>query len=81
MTRLTVVTAAAVLAAFLMSTAQAQQPTVWQPHAEVTKTLFDRYQEVVIAMGLAGNALFELYASKSGTWTVVVTRPSMNNLA
>ena len=81
MTRLAAFAAAAVLAAFFMSAAQAQQPTICQPHAVVTQTLLDRYQEVVIAMGLAGNALFELYASKSGTWTVVLTRPSMNNLA
>ena len=81
MTRaLAALTVAALMAAFLMPIVQAQQPTICQPHAEVNRTLLDRYQEVVIAMGLAGNALFELYASKSGTWTVVVTRPSMNNL-
>lgn len=73
-------TVAALMAAFLMPIAQAQKPNICQPHAEVNRTLLNRYQEVVIAMGLAGNALFELYVSKSGTWTVVVTRPSMNNL-
>ena len=33
------------------------------------------------AMWLTGNAMFEMHASKSGAWTVVATRSSMNNLA
>ena len=33
------------------------------------------------AMWLTGNVMFEMHASKSGAWTVVATRSSMNNLA
>ena len=82
MTRLSALTAAAVLAAFLMPAAKAQQmPLVCQPHAKIAEHLRKAFSEVVVANGLAGNALFEVYASEAGTWTVLVTRPSMNNLS
>ena len=78
MTRALAAYAAAVLAAFLMPTAQAQQmPLVCQPHAKIAEHLRKAFSEVVVANGLAGNALFEVYASAAGTWTVLVTRPSM----
>tara|TARA_R110002020_G_scaffold276273_6_gene491637 strand:+ start:3529 stop:3849 length:321 start_codon:yes stop_codon:yes gene_type:complete len=82
MTRLAVLAAAALVAAFLMPAAKAQQmPIVCQPHSKISAHLLQAFREVVVVTAVAGSALFELYASKSGTWTVVVTRPSMNNLA
>ena len=65
-----------------MSTAQAQQmPTICQPHDKIATRLLEEYRETVVAHALAGDALFELFASATGSWTVVITRPSMNNLA
>jgi len=78
MTRLATLTAAALMAAFLMPAVQAQQmPVVCQPHAKIAEHLLKEFREVVVANGVAGNALFEVYASAAGTWTVLVTRPSM----
>ena len=78
MTRLVALTAAALMAAFLMPAAKAQQmPVVCQPHSKISAHLLQAFREVVVVTAIAGSALFELYASKSGTWTVVVTRPSM----
>ena len=78
MTRLAALTAAAVLAAFLMPAAKAQQmPLVCQPHARIAAHLLKEFREVVVANGVAGSALLEVFASEKGTWTVVVTRPSM----
>ena len=78
MTRL----AAIDLALFLATSAVAQQmPVVCRPHDNITNTLEKKFNEVVVVTGLAGQALFELFASEEGTWTVVITRPSMNNLA
>jgi hypothetical protein len=74
--------AAAALAAFLMPAAQAQPtPMVCQPHAAVTDKLLRQYGEVLVAMGLAGSALFEIYASSRGTFTVLLTRPEMAGLS
>lgn len=83
MTRLAALTAAALVAAFLMPAAWGQgMPVVCKSHADMSKHLKTNFGEVVIAMGLAGpGALFELYASTAGTWTVILTRPSMANLS
>ena len=56
-------------------------PVVCQPHEKISAHLRKAFREVVVVIGLAGDALFELYASEAGTWTVVITRPSMNNLS
>ena len=81
MTRIPVALAAAALAAFLMPVAQAQSiPVDCSPHAEVTTKLETQYGEVLVGMGLAGSSLFEVYASKKGTFTVLLTRPGMKGL-
>ena len=79
MTRL----AAIAIALFMATSALAQQqiPLVCQPHAQIKKELVEKYSEVLVAMGLAGSALFELYASETGTFTVVLMRPQMQGLA
>ena len=82
MTRLAALAAAAVLAAFLMPAAQAQQmPVICQPHDKIATRLLEEYRETVVAHALAGESLLEVFASSTGSWTVVITRPSMNNLA
>jgi hypothetical protein len=78
MTRL----AAIAVALFLATSALAQTvPMICQPHHKIADRLLNEYREIVVAHGLAGEALFELFASAAGTWTVVLTRPSMNNLS
>ena len=83
MTRLAVLAAAALVAAFLMPAAKAQQsmPVVCQPHSKISAHLRKAFSEVVVVTGIAGSALLEVFASEKGTWTIVITRPSMNNLA
>jgi len=81
MTRIPAALAAAALAAFFMPVAQAQLiPVVCRPHAEITTKLEKQYGEVLVGMGLSGEALFEVYASAKGTFTVLLTRPGMKGL-
>jgi|TARA_R110002072_G_scaffold176228_1_gene332132 hypothetical protein len=62
--------------------AQAQSvPAICQPHGVVKEKLERQYGEVLVAMGLAGTALFEVYASEAGTFTVLLTRPEMRGLS
>ena len=70
-----------ILTLLLGSTAYAQGiPVVCRPHAEITAKLEKKYGEVLIAMGLAGRALFEVYASEKGSFTVLLTRPEMKGV-
>ena len=74
--------AAAALAAFLMPVAQAQSiPVVCRPHADITTKLASQYGEVLVAMGLAGSSLLEVFASSKGTFTILLTRPEMKGLS
>lgn len=64
------------LAAALMATgivsAQAQQNC--GPHGDLVAHLGDKYQERQVGYGAAGAfAIMEIYASATGTWTVIVT--------
>ena len=45
------------------------------PHAVIEKTLGQKYQEKVAAMGIATDqrSMVQLFVSESGTWTIVVT--------
>ena len=43
---------------------------------DLIKALTDRYQETGKALGIAGQVnLVEIFASKAGTWTILVTTP------
>ena len=78
MTRL----AAIAIALFLATSALAQtMPVICQPHDKIATRLLEEYRETVVAHALAGESLLEVFASATGSWTVVITRPSMNNLA
>lgn len=48
---------------------------------ELIRVLKDKYREEPRALGLStrGTAMFEIYTSKSGTWTIVMT--TTNGLA
>ena len=42
----------------------------------MVKVLFERFREEPRAIGLAGpSAMIEVFASKAGTWTILLTRP------
>ena len=44
--------------------------------ADFIKALNDKYQESGKALGIAGQVnLVEVFASKAGTWTILVTTP------
>ena len=44
--------------------------------ADFIKALSDKYQETGKAIGIAGQVnLVEIFASKAGTWTILVTTP------
>jgi hypothetical protein len=45
--------------------------------SDVVAQLADRYQETRRGMGRAGNdSVVEVFASESGSWTIIVTTPS-----
>ena len=76
--------AAAALAAFLMPAAEGlAQPTpmVCQPHQAIKAKLLREYGEVLVARGVASTALIEIFASRSGTFTILLTRPEMRGLS
>ena len=56
-------------------------PTICQPHNKIKEFLEKKNFEVLIAQGLAGNSLFQLYANAKGQWTVLIMRPQMQGLA
>ena len=70
---------AALVAAFLWLAApkQAAAQAVCGERARIVERLADKYAERPVARGLANTgAVFELFASPGGTWTLVVTPPT-----
>jgi len=52
-------------------------PVYCGERGEVAKTLAKSYSENPTAMGLsAGGGMIEVFSSKSGTWTIVITQPT-----
>jgi len=45
------------------------------PRERIVEALEFRFGESQRAIGVAGGSIMELYASASGTWTVIVTGP------
>ena len=44
-------------------------------HEEITKQLKGKFQEKQLGYGLIGDkAIMEIFASKKGSWTIIVTR-------
>ena len=63
--------------ALLMWAASAQAMGMCGPRDDFVKALNDKYQETGKALGIAGQVnVVELFTSKAGTWTVIVTTPS-----
>ncbi len=65
---------AAALAFAAAGPAEAQ--SVCGDRAEIIKVLGNKYQELPAAFGIAGQRnLAELFVSKSGSWTMLMTQP------
>lgn len=63
-----------ILSSFLSSSVWAQSACAL--HKDITKHLFDKYNERVTAAGLdARGNLIEIFSSDNGTWTIVATKP------
>ena len=43
------------------------------PRADILKFLATKYNETTRVVGLAGDAVIEVHASDSGTWTITMT--------
>ncbi len=68
---------AALLLMFFLTSAVHAQVMVCGKHDDFAKGLLKQYGEEVRGMGITSTgALIELYASISGTWTVLITTPS-----
>jgi len=60
---------------FISSEVVAQ--SICGPRAELILRLWDKWQEAQIAHGLVNdNQLMEVFANKSGSWTILITDPS-----
>lgn len=82
MIRLAAALIASITLAFFTPAAWGQgMPLICQPHHKLKTFLNEKQQEVLIGHGLAGSALFELYANREGQWTVLITRPDMNGVS
>jgi C4-type Zn-finger protein len=58
-----------------MSTAAAQN--ICAKREEIIQKLWDRWQEVLTANGLANdNRLIEVFVSKKGSWTIIISDPN-----
>lgn len=47
-----------------------------RPKEEAYKILRENHKEEPFLNGLAGNSIFELWVSPTGTWTVLTTHPN-----
>ena len=74
--RLTAVAAGLVTAAAMLPAVANAQAAACADRASLVRSLSNNYAEVPKSMGLAANgAIFEIFASEKGTWTILVTRP------
>jgi hypothetical protein len=77
MTRLISLSMAAALlfAAFASTTVRAEQGAVCAPRDAILEKLTNQFKETRRSFGLQGAAaVFEIYASEQGTWTMIVTQ-------
>lgn len=66
----------AAVVAFLLLSNNAQAMGMCGTRDDFLKALSERYQETGRALGITGEVnLVEIFASKSGTWTILVTTP------
>ncbi len=67
-----------IASALLLSAQPANAQQVCAPHEKAALQLEEKFDEQVIGRGLTpnGKAMFELFVSESGSWTVIVSEPS-----
>ena len=67
-----------IASAVLMPAQPATAQPVCIPHEKAALKLQEQYDEQVVGRGLTpkGDAMFELFVSESGSWTVLVSQPS-----
>lgn len=71
-----VLVAVALILGLIMWAFPAHAQLVCGEHPEVVKNLGQKYSEKPVSMGLGNNgSMIEIFASKKGTFTIVVTRP------
>jgi hypothetical protein len=64
------------LAALALGSQPAAAMTPCGPRADFLKTLKDKFQEEGRALGMVGkSSVMEIFTSKAGTWTIMVTAP------
>lgn len=57
--------------------AQERQQVPCGPRDQIVEKLKNTYKEIPAAIGLANNGqLFEIFASKKGTWSLILTQPN-----
>lgn len=66
------------VAATLAATVPASAQQACITHESATKQLEKQFDEMVVGRGLAssGKAMYELFVSEKGSWTVVVSEPN-----
>tara|TARA_R100001143_G_C3246860_1_gene81716 strand:- start:163 stop:450 length:288 start_codon:yes stop_codon:yes gene_type:complete len=65
------------LVLFFVAVSSASAQNLCATREEVVERLWNRWQEVLTANGLAiNNKLVELFVSEEGSWTIVITDPS-----
>ena len=74
MKRLGMVLIATLLPAILIPAHPASAAMVCAKRSDVTKRLKQRFDEKPTSIGIIGENLLELYTSKQGSFTVVITR-------
>ncbi len=73
-----VLSAIVIASALLLSAQPANAQQVCAPHEKATLHIEEKFDEQVVGRGLTpnGKAMFELFVSESGSWTVLVSDPS-----
>ena len=65
------------LVMFFVAMSSASAQNLCAKREEVVQRLWDKWQEVLTANGLANdNRLIEVFVSKNGSWTVIISDPS-----
>lgn len=75
--KLSLVLSSLMLSIALATQSQAATTVRCGNRADVIKMLSNKFSEEPRAIGIDGNStLVEIFASKAGTWTILVTRPN-----
>jgi C4-type Zn-finger protein len=65
------------LVLFFVAVSSASAQNICAKREEVVQRLWERWQETLTANGLANdNRLIEVFVSKKGSWTVIISDPS-----